>query len=250
MPKYQPGQKWSYRTRPCDVGSTLIIGAVQSRILRSPVIHISVADVHSDASLNPTQIGHMPFTSSAMDRSVLEMLDASVEIESSFREGYSKWSENKGGVFDLSVAEAVGSVLAVIGSQSSDPFDTTVLRMRAERSEAMIDELYRQLFRLHEWYFLCDPGNPRVPVEWVFPEGQNNTPALLAFTSRERAVSAAETLGIYPTGSAVSVMPAPVRSAVEWVTGPDCANTWICFNLTFENFPLYCDHAAKLLAAR
>jgi hypothetical protein len=120
--------------------------------------------------------------------------------------------------------------------------------MRSKQSEELIGELYRQLFSLDQWFFLCEPDNPRAPVQWEFPDGVNPTPALLAFTSRERAVSAAVSLGIYPEGSSVSIMPASVKDSVHWISGPDCANEWLCFNLTQQNFPLYRDDAARLFA--
>jgi len=164
-----------------------------------------------------------------------------------FHEGFQMWSTNKGGVFDIPVSQAVDAVLSTVPYSGVDPFDSMVTKMRGEKSEAMISELYRLLFSIDRWFFLCRPDNARAPVEWAFTDGHNKSPALLAFTRQERAASAAVTLGIYPKGAEVSIMPATVRDAVNWVTGPDCANTWICFNLTFEDFPLYGDHAAKLL---
>lgn len=247
MSKYQPGQRWTYRARECDANSTLLIGKVQKRLLRQTIIHIAVIGVRRDSSADPTDIGHMPFSLKAIDASVLELKESAIAISPNFDEGFNTWIANKGGVFDIPVSKAVDIVLSAIKPDAVDPFDALVRTMRAEKSEAMIQKLYKQLFSLDQWYFLCCPDNSRAPAEWVFPDGLNKTPALLAFTSQPRAASAAVTLGIYPEGSAVSVMPASVKDAVDWVNGAGCTNTWICFNLTFEDFPLYCDHAQKLL---
>lgn len=241
--KYQTGQQWSYHTRPCDTGSTLLIIKVDTSPQQPPIIHVCINHVHLAGQTS--KIEHMPFSAAAMDQSVIALLASHVHIDQRLYEGWSQWLANQGGVFDITVAEAIDATLSAL---PQDPFDATVLKMRAERSHAMIDALYHQLFQLPQWYFLCEPDDPRRPVQWVFPEGHNTTPALLAFTSHERATTAAIALGVYPAGAKVSVMPAPVRDAVQWLNSSDCENTWLCFNLTFENFPLYCDHAAELLA--
>lgn len=247
MSQYEAGQRWTYRCRECDQGTTLLIGEVQSRLLRAAIVHISVDGLRGDPSGSPTCIGHMPFSVAALNKSVLDLVATDVPVDDSLREGMATWAANKGGVFDIPVVEALDAVLGVL-RKPVDHFDALVVKMRAERSEALVYELYRELFRLEAWYFLCRPDEPQAPVERVFPQGHNKTPALLAFTSQQRAAAAAIELGIYPAGSEVSIQPAAVKEAVEWVNGPHCSNTWICFNLTFENFPLYCDQAASLLA--
>lgn len=247
MIKYQAGQRWTYRTDERVSGSTLLIGKVEKRLVRQPIIHVAVSDVRTDHAAEARDIGHMPFSLSAMNDSVLALVETNVVIGPQFDEGYNTWAANKGGVFDIPVADAILAVLSVSKRNDDDAFDALVTRMRAEKSEAMISALYRLLFSVDRWYFLCDPENDRTPVEWIFPEGHNGTPALLAFTSRERAAKAAVELGIYPNGSAVSVMPAAVKDAVAWIGGPDCASAWICFNLTYQNFPLYADDAVRLL---
>ena len=139
------------------------------------------------------------------------------------------------------------AVVSVAPPSPDDSFDAIVQEMRAKKSKELIGELYRQLFSLDQWCFLCEPGDERAPVQWEFPEGINPTPALLAFTSSERAASAAAALGLYPEGSSVSIMPVSVKDAVEWISSSDCANEWLCFNLTQQEFPLYCDAAVELL---
>lgn len=247
MAKYNAGQRWSYRTRDQDVGSTLVIGKVQKRLMKPPIFHVFVNGIASPDSADPIVIGHMPFSEKAIDGSVLELLKSGVVVPPSFDDGVATWNKQKGGVFDLTVSEAVDVVVSVAQTPRNDPFDEIVAEMRSTQSEGLIGKLYRQLFSLDQWFFLCEPDNPRAPIQWEFPDGMNPTPALLAFTSRDRAVSAAVSLGIYPEGSNVSIMPASVKDSVHWISSPDCANEWLCFNLTQQNFPLYVDDAVRLL---
>lgn len=206
-----------------------------------------VEGIVSPNSTDSIVIRHMPFSKDAIDVSVLNLVETDVKLGPEFEDGVAIWKKQKGGVFNLTVSQAVDAVLSVTTAPHDDPFDRIVTEMRSTRSEELIDNLYSQLFSLDQWFFLCKPGNENTPVQWEFPEGLNPSPALLAFTSRERAASAAISLGIYPEGSGISIMPATVKDAVEWVSGPDCSNSWICFNLTQENFPLYCNDAVRLL---
>lgn len=247
MAKYDTGQRWSYRTRKQDVGSTLLIGKVQKDLLKPPIIHVMVDGIVFSSATTPTVIDHMPFSRKAMDASVLELIETSAMVPSRLEGGIASWKEQKGGVFDLTVAEAVDAAASVAPPQRDDSFDEIVTKMRLKQSEELVGELYRQLFALEQWFFLCEPDDSHVPIQWVFQDGINPTPALLAFTSRERAASAAVSLGIYPAGSNVSIMPASVKDSAHWISGPGCANEWVCFNLTQQNFPLYRNDAIRLL---
>ena len=247
MAQYEAGQRWSYQTREQDAGSTLVIGKVQKDPQKPAIIHVVVEEVSRPGFDAPIVIGHMPFSEQAISDSVLELIETGAELSSDFADCIAVWEEEEGGVFAITVAEAVEAVVSTAPQPFDDPFDGIVIEMRAQQSDELIGELYRQLFSLDHWFFLCEPDNPRAPVQWEFPDGMNPQPAILAFTSSERAASAAAMLGVYPEGSKVSIMPAVVKEAVEWITGPNCDNEWLCFNLTQQNFPLYCEDAVGLL---
>ena len=251
MAKYAAGQRWTYKTREQDVGSTLLIGNVQKRLLKPPIIHVMLERIVAPNSPEPIIVGHMPFAEHAIDASVLNLVESNADVGPQFEEGIATWKRQKGGVFDLTVSEAVTAILSVTTqTQHDDPFDGIVMEMRARQSEELIGELYRHLFSLRQWFFLCEPDNDRAPVQWEFPDGMNPTPAILAFTSQQRAVSAAVDLGIYPEGTNVSIMPASVEESVKWISAPECSNDWLCFNLTQQNFPLYGADAVKLLKTK
>lgn len=248
MTRYEVGQRWAYRTRQQDVGSTLLIGGIDRGT--EPVVHVRISGVVSPRSAGPIVIGHMPFSAAALDSSVLELLELGAQIPADFSDAVFAWAGQQGGVFGATVSAAIDdalSALAVAAPVDDDPFDGIVRELRATRSAQLVEELYRRLFSLEHWFFLREPGDPRVPVQWVFPDGVNETPALLAFTSRERAESAAVSLGLYAEGAQGAVMEAPIRDAVQWVAGPACANEWLCFNLSRENFPIYVRDAVLLL---
>ena len=187
MIKYQPGQRWTYRTREYDIDSRILIGKIQKRILLQPIVHVTVLNVKPNPTSDSIDIGHMPFSRKAIEESVIALTESGVAIGPQFHEGFQMWSTNKGGVFDIPVSQAVDAVLSTVPYSGVDPFDSMVTKMRGEKSEAMISELYRLLFSIDRWFFLCRPDNARAPVEWAFTDGHNKSPALLAFTRQERA---------------------------------------------------------------
>jgi len=238
------GQRWTFKTHYfCN--STLLIGEIEKRASANTLVHVAIENPQGETPSNEMAIGHMPFIYEALEDSVLELRDENVLPEQGFQQGLELWRKQKGGAFDVAVQDAIDGVLGSIPEE--DACDRLVKRMRALNTQSAVDALYAHLFSLERWFFLCMPNDSRAPVEWVFPEGQNKAPALLAFTDEKSAANAAVQLQIYDAGEAVSIMPAKVSDAVRWLISDQCVNTWVCFNLTQENFPLYCDDAERLL---
>ena len=119
MSKYVPGQRWYYRTREEDVGSTVVIGEVEEHTDQSTVVHVLVDGLNAMNPGGPTTIGHMPFTEPALDDSVLKVAETSVEIPNSFQEGVATWRSSGGGVFEVSVADAVAAVISTSMDKSN-----------------------------------------------------------------------------------------------------------------------------------
>jgi len=162
MAKYDVGQRWSYRTREQDVDSTLLIGKVQKELLKPPIIHVMVDGIVLPNSNDPIVIGHMPFSEKAIDVSVLELVETGARVSAEFENGVATWKAQKGGVFDLIVSEAVDAVVSVAPFPDDDPFDAIVTEMRLKQSEDLIAELYRLLYSLDQWFFLCEPDNTQL----------------------------------------------------------------------------------------
>lgn len=243
MTPFEVGQRWAYQTRPQDIGSTLLIGNVPDDPSAMSTVHIAVEGI---ASIGV--IGHMPFTVEALRASVTDLLESGLPIDPDFFGGLATWEEQQGGTFTLTVAEALAVVAEIAPSLETDGFDELVVEMREKRSEALIEQLYAQLFDLDQWFFVCEPDDAQVPVQWVFPDGSNPAPALLAFTSHQRAMEAATAIGLYPQGADIGIMAPDLSMAVDWITSDGCANEWLCFNYTGETFPLYVDEAQRLFS--
>ncbi len=118
--RYRPGQVWSYRTRPQDQGSELIVVAIDHDPRLGTIVHVQLQGVFlagpgagpGAAPGRTTTIGHMPFSEAAIDRSVIALQRTAALPD--FRDGYDKWRDaydvGRAGIFTLAVDEAVDSV--------------------------------------------------------------------------------------------------------------------------------------------
>lgn len=103
--KYREGQVWSYKTRPQDKGSTLVIGRVE-KLPRRPApggadpqeeIVISVLvrglKIHGEPSNEEVleEISHLPLDRLALEASTIEMIADRERLPISFEEGYENW---------------------------------------------------------------------------------------------------------------------------------------------------------------
>jgi hypothetical protein len=115
-PRYAPGQVWMYGTRPGEDASRVTVLRVDKTDAAGFIIHVRVDDV---SVRNPSApdgvartISHLPFSADAIDASVLTMEGTSSVPD--FQDGYELWREafdqGKGGVWTVSVAEAVGAM--------------------------------------------------------------------------------------------------------------------------------------------
>ena len=129
MSKYEPGQVWTYRTRPGEEGSRLTVVKVEAHDKLGAIVHIRVDAV---AQKNPHAPGgvsrvihHMPFTADAIDRSVVELVESGVPVPASFGEGYRLWKEafdaGKGGVWTITVAESISACEEILARRQTRP---------------------------------------------------------------------------------------------------------------------------------
>ena len=91
---YQVGQIWSYKTRPQEPNSTLMILRIDNTSKLGQVVFIGLKDVHvkhptgkAFSSMSP-----LPFTKEALDQSVVKLVGNTDKLMSS-NFGYSKWKE-------------------------------------------------------------------------------------------------------------------------------------------------------------
>jgi hypothetical protein len=111
--RFRAGQVWRYHTRPGEEASRATILRVENDPKLGAVVHIGVSALKLKTPSGPQNaIGHLPFAASALESSVVEMVSEGPPPE--LPEGYRVWRQafesGKGGVFSISVAEAVSFV--------------------------------------------------------------------------------------------------------------------------------------------
>jgi hypothetical protein len=108
--RYKVGQVWSYKTRPVEPNSELVIVKVEKLEIPGIVVHISVRGLKLKSPTAPggytDQISHMPFAERAIDASVLSEIGSERNLPD-YLPGYKDWLEHNGGVFTRTVAEAI-----------------------------------------------------------------------------------------------------------------------------------------------
>lgn len=116
-PRFTPGQRWSYRSRPVDAGSTLIITKIDDVPAIGPVVQIEVDHVDF-FDRPPTPRGnnsgnqHLAIRRDSLDASVLEMLG--IVALSNDSSSYLKWHMNCVG---LTYSTTVADTLTVLQAQ-------------------------------------------------------------------------------------------------------------------------------------
>lgn len=119
--KYQVGETWKYKPRPGEEGSVLTIVRVESSPNFGVIVHISLAGLHIQNAHSPHgtsgEIAHMPFSEAAIDKSVTSLVNTTSALPH-FEDGYREWrtafDQGKGGVFTITIAEAVGYMESVL----------------------------------------------------------------------------------------------------------------------------------------
>ena len=112
---YKPGQKWSYKTRPGEEDSYLIVLKVDKHPVLGDIIHIALRKLkmkneHLPEGSFSENVDHMPFSQEALDNSDLKLLEEKTDLPD-FAEGYQLWREafeaKRAGVYSIKVAAAV-----------------------------------------------------------------------------------------------------------------------------------------------
>jgi len=109
VPEFVPGQMWSM-TSATATSAKIIIDRIEPW-RETRVVHISVVDVPVPSEVpvarRVTDITHMPFDEAALRASVKDLLATGVPIGPSFESGYKQWRDAKGGIFTVSVEDAI-----------------------------------------------------------------------------------------------------------------------------------------------
>lgn len=118
---FAEGQLWSYKNRPGEDGSRVLINKVETDPQLGRVFHISVSKVRVK---NPRAAGgvtselpHFPVSKSTLEQSVVKLMGTS-KPNPAYLEGYTEWKRavdsGTGGVFTIPVAEIISAVERVV----------------------------------------------------------------------------------------------------------------------------------------
>lgn len=119
--EFKEGQVWSYRARPGEEASTLLINKVETYPKIGQVFHISLDGLsyrnRRVAGGVAHEMPHFPVSRKTLDASVLKLLRTSAP-NPDYRTGYAQWKSafdaGQAGVFDIPVSEIVGAVESII----------------------------------------------------------------------------------------------------------------------------------------
>ncbi|MDB5809503.1 MAG: hypothetical protein JWN94_1625 [Betaproteobacteria bacterium] len=91
---YEPGQVWSYKTRPQEKDSTLMVLRIDNTTKLGQVIFIGLKELrvrHPNGNVIAT-MSPLPFTKEALDKSVVKIIGKSDDLMK-FSFGYQQWKQ-------------------------------------------------------------------------------------------------------------------------------------------------------------
>jgi len=118
---YAEGQIWSYKARPGEQNSTLLINKVESDPKLGAIYHISVFGVSVRSPRAPSgvihELPHFPVNKQTLEASCVKLVGQS-EPNASYLDGYAEWKrafdQGHAGVFTIPVSEIVSAVETAI----------------------------------------------------------------------------------------------------------------------------------------
>jgi hypothetical protein len=115
------GQVWSYKTRPGEGNSTLLINKVEIDPRLGAIFHVSVSGVsvkNSRVSSGVTSdLPHFPVSKQTLELSCVNLVGKSPP-NAEYREGYAEWrsafNQGKAGIFSIPISEIIDGVETAI----------------------------------------------------------------------------------------------------------------------------------------
>jgi hypothetical protein len=112
--KFRAGQVWAFTPPTNQPNARLTVLRVEDGGKLGTIVHIAISGVsYGDGQ---TQIQHLPFAESAVERSVATLERESGPIPD-FADGYHQWRQafdaGKGGIFTITVAETFDAVTSI-----------------------------------------------------------------------------------------------------------------------------------------
>jgi hypothetical protein len=118
LPVFSPGQMWSIKSATTIKVVICKIEPWKNKI----VIHVSILDAPVPNDMpgagGMTTIGYMPFEEGALAASVDHILVKNASPAPNFENGYEQWKSAEGGIFTISVQQAIDFTFAAMRRQS------------------------------------------------------------------------------------------------------------------------------------
>lgn len=108
------GQEWSIKGVP-ESTAKVIIGRIEPWNNKI-AIHVSIVDIpppRQSSALHISQVAHAPFEKSVLMASLDRLLAIGVAPSQDFEAGYKQWKDHHGGIYTISVAQALGLTHAI-----------------------------------------------------------------------------------------------------------------------------------------
>ena len=117
MEPFAPGQVWTYKARPGEEASRIIVCRVETDPKLGEIVHIHVNGLRFKNKHAPggssDQIGHLPYSAEALRKS-LTKLESTGTVLPAFEDGYQEWrgafDKGKAGVWTAPVSEAIAGI--------------------------------------------------------------------------------------------------------------------------------------------
>jgi len=107
---------WSIKSAS-PTTTKVIIGRLEGWNGKSAV-HVALVDVPVPAGVpgagGVIGVGHMPFEQSALAASLNELISTGASPGPNFENGYAQWQSAKGGIYTISVADAVATLFEAL----------------------------------------------------------------------------------------------------------------------------------------
>jgi len=108
-PDLAVGQDWSIKGAAT---ARVIIGRIEPWPGGRTAVSVSIVDIPTDHG--PTTFAHAPFEKAAIVASLDRLLATNVPLPSAFEQGYQTWKSANGGIFTISVSQAIAMTLGTI----------------------------------------------------------------------------------------------------------------------------------------
>jgi hypothetical protein len=122
-PDYAVGQSWTYRTRPGEEASRVVVRHIDHEPEDGEVFHVSILGVklrnhRVPGGLQPA-MNHAATSRATLDASLLAV-DGEADADESWRDGYAVWRQaydnGDAGIFEIPIAEILGYIEMVVAA--------------------------------------------------------------------------------------------------------------------------------------